>query len=526
MRTINPAAFVVTLALTLVTSSRSEAQPAATWGITLPTSQNGEAQRRFVEGVTAMHLHMYEDAEDHFLAAQKLVPDFVMAYWGEALNQHRTIWSYHNRDKALAALAKLGPTPEARLVRAKTPRERDYMAAVDALFGSGTQRERELAYALKMRALSAAHPDDLEALAWYCLSLMRIDLPGLTRQQTRMEMASLALKVLQRNAKHPGANRYLIQSTDDPTHTAIGWIAVSNLKAVRSTGAEVIHVPSHVYLQHGLWNEVADANRLAFDASMAWVDAHGWKLADLNLHNYGHLLNFLNYAYLESGQLEKAAGVRDRIRKDFYASGKAAEIRRWFIDVHARCIVELAEWGEVKELAATMREEKLGDTPIWLAIGIGAARTHQLDLAREALAFMPKEANGLESLPARELRGLIAFAEGQKDVAVKELAQAAAIDQQATGRIGTPPTPVKPANELYGEVLAELGRDKEALEQFEVSLTLMRRRPLSLLGAARASQRLGLTAKAAAYYQELRDVWKGADADHPFLAEVRRATNN
>ena len=112
------------------------------------------------------------------------------------------------------------------------------------------------------------------------------------------------------------------------------------------------------------------------------------------------------------------------------------------------------------------------------------------------------------------------------DEAVNELAQAAAIDQQATGRIGTPPTPVKPANELYGEVLAELGRNKEALEQFEISLTLMRRRPLSLLGAARASQRLGLTAKAAAYYQELRDVWKGADADHPFLAEVRRATNN
>ena len=516
----------VALGVVLVAAAPAAAQPAATWGVTMATTESGEAQRRFVEGVTAMHLHMYEDAEEHFLAAQKLAPDFVMAYWGEALNQHRTIWSYHNRDKALAALAKLGPTPAARSAKAPTTRERGYLAAVEALFGAGPQRERELAYAVKMQALSAANPDDLEALAWYCLSLMRVDLPGLTRQQTRMEMASLALKVLQKNAKHPGANRYLIQSTDDPTHSPIGWIAVDNLKAVKATGAEVIHVPSHVYLQHGMWQEVADANRAAFDASMAWVDAHGWKLADLNLHNYGHLLNFLNYAYLESGQLQKAAEVRDRIRKDFYASGKAAEIRRWFIDVHARCIVELAEWDEVGELAASMREEKLNDTPIWLAIGIGAARTNQLALAREALANMPKDANGLESLPARELRGLIALATGQKEVALKELAQAAAIDQQATGRIGTPPNPVKPANELYGEVLAEMGRDKDALEQFETSLTLMRRRPLSLLGAARASQRLGLAAKAAGYYQELRDVWKIADADHPFVAEVRRATND
>jgi tetratricopeptide (TPR) repeat protein len=139
---------------------------------------------------------------------------------------------------------------------------------------------------------------------------------------------------------------------------------------------------------------------------------------------------------------------------------------------------------------------------------------------------MPKDATGLESLPARELRGLIALAGGQKEAALKELAQAAAIDQQATGHIGTPPNPVKPATELYGEVLAEMGRDKDALEQFETSLTLMRRRPLSLLGAARASQRLGLAAKAAGYYQELREVWKIADADHPFVAEVRRATND
>ena len=400
----------VALGVALVAVAPAAAQPAATWGVTMATTESGEAQRRFVEGVTAMHLHMYEDAEEHFLAAQKLAPDFVMAYWGEALNQHRTIWSYHNRDKALAALAKLGPTPEARAAKAPTTRERGYLAAVEALFGAGTQRERELAYAVKMQALSAANPDDLEALAWYCLSLMRVDLPGLTRQQTRMEMASLALKVLQKNAKHPGANRYLIQSTDDPTHSPIGWIAVDNLKAVKATGAEVIHVPSHVYLQHGMWQEVAEANRAAFDASMAWVDAHGWKLADLNLHNYGHLLNFLNYAYLESGQLQKAAEVRDRIRKDFFASGKAAEIRRWFVDVYARCIVELAEWDEVTELAASMREEKLNDTPIWLAIGIGAARTNQLALAREALANMPKDANGLESLPARELRGLIALA--------------------------------------------------------------------------------------------------------------------
>ena len=306
------------------------AQPAASWGVDLPTSQPGDAQRRFVEGVAAMHLHMFEDADEHFRAARELAPDFAMAYWGAALNHHRTIWSVHDRHGPRAVLAQLGPTPHARAAKAKTPREKGYLAAVEALFGEGPQAERELAYSDAMRRLSEAHPEDTEALAWYALSLMRVTPAGLTRQQTRMLMASLSLRVLQRNPRHPGANRYLIQSTDDPVHSALGWVAVNNLRGITTTAAEVLHIPSHVYVQHGLWREAAEANMRAFDASMAWTKAHGWSLADLNLHNYGHLLNFAHYAYLQSGQLGKAAALRDRVRSDYQASGRSPEIRRWF----------------------------------------------------------------------------------------------------------------------------------------------------------------------------------------------------
>ena len=127
-------------------SSLLTAQIHQTWNLDFPTSATGPAQTHFLDGVTAMHLHMFEDAEQHFRAAQELAPDFVMAYWGEALNQHRTIWSVHRYDEARAVLARLGPTPDARAAKSKTERERQYLAAVELLFGDGTQREREYAY--------------------------------------------------------------------------------------------------------------------------------------------------------------------------------------------------------------------------------------------------------------------------------------------------------------------------------------------------------------------------------------------
>jgi tetratricopeptide (TPR) repeat protein len=274
-------------------------------------------------------------------------------------------------------------------------------------------------------------------------------------------------------------------------------------------------------MNYGVWPEVADANMRAFDSSMAWVKAHGWKLQDLNVHNYGHLLQYAHYAYLQSGALAKAAAVRERVTSDYEASGKARELRRWYADVYARRLVELARWDEAKELADRARGDRLTDQALWHAIGLGAVRSGQLDLAREALAIVIKGEGGATSLPARELSGMLHLAEGQTE-GMKELADAAEVDSRNLLRIGMPPTLIKPAMELYGEVLLEHGRAEDALKQFERGLVIFRRRPLMLLGAARASQRLGRTATASQYYRQLSEIWASADADHPFASEARQ----
>jgi tetratricopeptide (TPR) repeat protein len=257
---------------------------------------------------------------------------------------------------------------------------------------------------------------------------------------------------------------------------------------------------------------------------MAWTRAHNFKLADLNNHNYGHLLMFANYAFLQSGQLKKAEAIRERVKADYEASGKVAELRRGYADVFARRIVELSDWQSVEGLAAMARQERLDDQALWTVVGIGAARLKNLALAREALEKVSKGDGGAESLPAREVSGLLQIAEGKMALGLETLKEAAAIDARNLARIGTPPSPIKPAMELYGEVLLEQGQAAEALRQFEIGLAIFRRRTASLLGAARASDRLGRPSDAARHYRELQDVWKLADPDHPWAREVRGKT--
>ena len=95
-----------------------------------------------MRGVAWLHSFMYEDAIDAFRAAQKIDPSFALAYWGEAMSFSQPLWFFEEVDKGRAALAKLGPTPDSRLARAKTAREQGFLRAAEAQFGQGDKARR------------------------------------------------------------------------------------------------------------------------------------------------------------------------------------------------------------------------------------------------------------------------------------------------------------------------------------------------------------------------------------------------
>src|SRR5260370_16329501 len=96
--------------LGLAFGGRPSSQPAKPVGITFPTSGSAEARPVFLRGVTALHLFEYEEANEAFREAQKIDPGFVMAYWGEAMTYHQTLWRHEDPVAARPTLAPSTPT--------------------------------------------------------------------------------------------------------------------------------------------------------------------------------------------------------------------------------------------------------------------------------------------------------------------------------------------------------------------------------------------------------------------------------
>ncbi len=78
----------------------------------------------FIQGLMQLHSFEFEDARKSLQEAQEIDSNFYMAYWGEALFHQQPLWNPEGVPAAQAVLAKLAPTPEARLDLAPTERER------------------------------------------------------------------------------------------------------------------------------------------------------------------------------------------------------------------------------------------------------------------------------------------------------------------------------------------------------------------------------------------------------------------
>src|SRR3954453_20189078 len=121
--------------------------------VSFANSGAAEAQQPFLHGLALLHDFEYEDAAASFRSAQKIDPSFAMAYWGEAMTYTHPVWFQQDAAAARAVLQRLGAASEERLAKAKTERERDYVRAVDVLYGFGPKDERDFKYAEAMRVV-------------------------------------------------------------------------------------------------------------------------------------------------------------------------------------------------------------------------------------------------------------------------------------------------------------------------------------------------------------------------------------
>ncbi len=451
--------------------------------IEFPTSGSPEAQQPFLLGVLLLHNFEYDDAQMAFQRAQALDPDFAMAYWGEAMTMTHPLWGQQDVQQAIDVLRRLAPTPSKRVAAAPTEREQGYLRAVEALYGDGDKPQRDQAYMAAMQALARQFPEDDNAHTFYALSILG-SAQGKRVEKFYLDAASIARAVFERNPRHPGAVHYLIHALDDPAH-AHGALEAARVYADLAPAApHARHMPSHIFMALGLWDDVIQANERSWAASEERRIRKGLGVAERSYH----VAHWLMYALLQQGRVEDAKPFLRMVEEDA-EEVKSRVVERYRAAMRATYIIETEEWdvtGLERDRSNVRASAAMSEL---FAIGLSAFKTGRGDVADHVLdQFLqtdqekkPTPHGRVVKVMKNQLSALKLFVEERVAEGVALLRETAALEDAIPFTAG-PVFPVKPTHELLGEVLLSLGNLDEARREFALALKRAPNRALSLAG--------------------------------------------
>ncbi|GAB5500142.1 MAG: hypothetical protein PsegKO_24530 [Pseudohongiellaceae bacterium] len=489
-----------------------------------PTSASGAAQEHFLLGVGYLHSFGFVQAQSEFRRAQELDPDFAMAYWGEVFTYQHPFFGGPS-DGPGEALMRLGRTPQARLAKAPNALEKGFLKAAEAYaLTPGGMPAKRTAWMEAMLDVHEQFPDHDEVKAFTTVAMLAgATAAGDMRERINMQAGALGMELFKKNDNHPGAAHYVIHAFDDPIHAPIALEAAWKYADIAPAVSHARHMPTHIFIQHGMWQQVSIWNDSAFE-----VAKELWQPGDA-ADPQNHASDWGQYGDLQLWDLARSELWIARAEQTLRENPDHPRSRNTLKIMNARHTIETENWQLVPYSDALIDEELL-------ALGLSAANLGDLALSSKAAeklaelsAANPNNLALRES--ARQVAGLALFKQAASDIeagmnssgmakrqeALALLAEAADVAEQGQLPNGAA-NPLKPSHELYGEVLLSADNPEMAVAMFEQSLLRTPNRSRSLLGAARAHRALGHAEVAAERYQALLANWSDDS-----LPEVREA---
>jgi len=513
------------------------ATPASGFGeIHFATSATPAAHAAFERGVLYLHNFHYPQAAAAFREGQKLDPGDVMSYWGEAMTYTHPVWNDQDTPSAQAVLARLADTRAARLAKARTPRERAWLDAVETLYApeGGSKARRDTAFARAMAQLHRSDPNDPDAASFYALALLGLN-QAEREQKAYAQAYAIADSVFRAYPRHPGGAHYLIHAVDDPDHARLGLAAARAYSTIAPDAGHALHMTSHIFVALGMWDDVASANVRSLSTMR---------------RPSGHVTQWLVYGFLQQGRFGDATRWMDSLTAYARATGAPANadaashvaltIPEWLIDTHrwgalqARLTLDTTQLGldELSTadfgfgLAALRRGERsLADARLRSMSARRRAATPTLG-TRFASAVPVDQLDAARSIVRERTLGALMRAAGGDTTGAVAVLDSAAVQEALLPTAFGPPVMVYQPREAAGDLLLAARRWAKAREEFQLALARTPGRPAVLLGLARSARALGAQEESRRFYRQLAAIWHDADPDVPGLAEVRAAVSS
>jgi hypothetical protein len=498
--------------------------------VTFPVSCAAEAGRRFERAMAVLHSFWWEEGDAAFGRVLEADSGCAMAHWGLAMNAWGNPFAGGPAGPALSRGAEAAA--KASSLPAKTSRERGFIAAVAALYRDAENAPnagRLQAYADTMARLHRDLPKDTEVAIYRALALIATAAKTDTTFSQQKRAAAILNPLFARYPEHPGLAHYIIHSTDSPQLAHLGLGAARRYAKIAPAAPHAQHMPSHIFIRLGYWDETVASNRVAFQAGVDNAKAKEVPPTGEVLH----ALDYAVYGYLQRGQdsaaratvaIGQSAGVPEgkSLIGDYNRTAMAARIPLETGNWRLAAAFPVAEMQGVGTQAMLSRFTR----------AIGAARSGDTAAARVEVAELDSIAAQMaekkEPYWARvagikrdAARAWAMFAEGDTAGGLA-LAREAADSEEVTDKHPVTPAELLPARELLGDMLLEAGRYKEAREAYRATLVREPGRARSLYGSARGAELAGDRAGAKAGYREFLKLMIRADGERVELAKAKR----
>jgi tetratricopeptide (TPR) repeat protein len=492
-----------------------------------PTSCSQKEQHPFERGVALLHSFWYEEAEKEFVQITKDDSNCAMAHWGVAMSIWHQLWDTPESDVIARGLKEASAPGKAGLKT--TPRENAYIDAILAFYSNSDKLDhaaRAKAYSDAMKKVYTTYPDDHEAAVFYALSLLTSEPPHDTTFANRKDAAAILEKLFATEPDHPGVAHYLIHSYDKPQLAQLGIPAARRYAQIAPAAPHALHMPSHIFARVGYWQDDITSNLASVAATR--------KTAAMGMGGGGHqfhALDFLVYAYLQSGREADAAKIIEEVK----TMPKMESMYGHDFDPQTAALsgfpaiydLELRHWSDAAALTPVPNAMP-GDVAVtYWARAIGAARSGNLTQAHSDLDHIesirqqylkenkPGFAEGVAQQHS-EAAAWIAHAEGKDDEAIATLRTLADKNDQ----LGNEPHAI-PAREMLADMLTEAKRPQQALAEYQTDLKLNPGRFNALYGAARAAEAAGKPSDANEYYALLLKNCDGGNSTRPELSHAK-----